>query len=285
MSIATTFADAAARDISGLIIPLAAAIALAVAFAIGVFRPRTILGPQRLSPGESPTVLIGTIGFALLAWALCLIALGACHQRILRTHHQPPESPFSDAETVVYGMVMDAAVLIAALAVTLTRPQGARRLGINLSRFPRGFLGGIFAIALVLPLMDCVGALTELMLKWLHKSPPPHDLLQILNAHPAPWLRAADVLSACVLAPLAEEMFFRGLVQTALRYLLNRPWVAVFLTAAFFAMVHQWWTWPEILFLGICLGYAYERTGNLWLSVTMHALFNLTSVWLFVHFG
>jgi membrane protease YdiL (CAAX protease family) len=80
-------------------------------------------------------------------------------------------------------------------------------------------------------------------------------------------------------------MFFRGLVQTFLRYLLYRPWLAVFLTAALFAMVHPWWTWPEIFFLGISLGYVYERTGNLWMSITMHSLFNLTSIWLFVHFG
>ncbi|MGD0465057.1 MAG: CPBP family intramembrane glutamic endopeptidase [Tepidisphaeraceae bacterium] len=285
MSIFLALADSTAPQIPGLILPMAAVMALAVAVAIGVFKPRTILGPQRLSPGESPRILIGTIGFALLAWALCQLVLGASHQRLLAMHHQPPTAPPSDAEKVIYVIVMDAAVLAAALVATLSRPEGARRSGINLARLPRGFLGGIFAIAIVLPLIDCLGGLTELMLKWLHKSPPPHDLLQILSDHPAPWLRAADVLSACVLAPLAEEMFFRGLVQTALRYLLNRPWLAVFLTAALFAMVHPWWTWPEIFFLGISLGYVYERTGNLWISVTTHALFNLTSIWLFVHFG
>jgi membrane protease YdiL (CAAX protease family) len=285
MSIFLALADSTAPQIPGLILPIAALLALAVTVSMGVFKPRTILGPRRLSPGESPRILIGMIGLTLAAWALCSVMLGALHQRVLETRHQPPNSPFSDAETVVYGVVIDAAVLAAALAATLSRPEGARRSGISLARFPLGFLGGIFAIAIVLPLIDCVGMLTELMLKWLHKSPPPHDLLQILSAHPAPWLRAADVLSACVLAPLAEEMFFRGLVQSLLRYLLNRPWPAVFLTAGFFAMVHRWWTWPEIFFLGICLGYVYERTGNLWASVTMHSFFNLTSIWLFVHFG
>ncbi len=284
MSMFILLADSTIHQFFSPILPMAAA-ALAVTVAIGVFKRRTILGPQRLSPGESPRVLIGAIGFALAAWALSNVALGACHQWLLKAHHQPQAAPLSDSETVLYGAAMDLAVLAAILTLTVTRPDGFRRMGIDWSRFPRGFLGGIFAIAVVLPLIFYVDALTQIALNWLHKSPPPHDLLQILRAHPTPWLSAADVLSACVIAPLAEEMFFRGLVQTALRYLLKHPWPAVFLTAALFALVHHWWTWPQIFFLGICLGYVYERTGNLWASITLHALFNVTSMWLFMHFG
>ena len=146
-----------------------------------------------------------------------MLALGACHQWLLKTHHQPQATPLSDAETVLFGAAMDLAVLVAILAMTLNRPDGFRRMGINLSRFPAGLLGGIFAIAIVLPLIFYVDALTQMVLNRLHISPPPHDLLQILKAHPAPWLSAADVLAACVIAPIAEEMFFRGLIQTALR--------------------------------------------------------------------
>jgi membrane protease YdiL (CAAX protease family) len=31
---------------------------------------------------------------------------------------------------------------------------------------------------------------------------------------------------------------------------------------------------PLIFVLSLCLGYAYERTGNLWVPITIHALFN-----------
>jgi membrane protease YdiL (CAAX protease family) len=285
MSTFIVLADSLPHAISDAILPITAVLALAVAVAAGVFKPRTILGPQRLSPGESPRVLIATIGFALATWAFSLLALGAWHQWVLKKHNWPETTPLSNAETVIFGVVMDAAVLAAILAATLNRPDGLRRSGLNLSRFPLGLIGGALAIVVVMPLVFSLGALTETGLQWLHKSPPPHDLLQILRANPPPWLRAADVLSACVVAPLAEEMFFRALAQTALRYLFNRPWAAVFLTAALFAMVHPWWTWPQIFLLGICLGYVYERTGNLWMTVVMHSLFNLTSMWLFVHLG
>ena len=35
---------------------------------------------------------------------------------------------------------------------------------------------------------------------------------------------------------------------------------------------------PPLFVLSMCIGYVYERTGKLWSSITLHALFNLTSV-------
>jgi membrane protease YdiL (CAAX protease family) len=179
---------------------------------------------------------------------------------------------------------MELAVFAAMLAATVSiRINGVKRVGISLRRIPAGIVAGAFGLALALPLIVCVDGLAQWALEYLGKSPPPHQLLEILKSNPPPWLRAADVLAAGAVAPLAEEMFFRGLLQTLFRYLFKRSWPAVVLAAAAFAMMHSWWTWPQIFFLGVCLGYAYERTGNLWMSITMHALFNLTSIWLFTH--
>jgi membrane protease YdiL (CAAX protease family) len=58
-------------------------------------------------------------------------------------------------------------------------------------------------------------------------------------------------------------------------------WASIFLTSLIFASVHPAWTIPPIFFLSICLGYAYERTGNLWTSMTIHAVFNMTSTVLY----
>ena len=51
-------------------------------------------------------------------------------------------------------------------------------------------------------------------------------------------------------------------------------WVAIIITSAMFAGVHTPWQMPAIFALSLCLGFAYERTNNLWVSVTMHATFN-----------
>jgi membrane protease YdiL (CAAX protease family) len=51
-------------------------------------------------------------------------------------------------------------------------------------------------------------------------------------------------------------------------------WGAIAITSLLFAMMHPAWTWPLIFLLALALGYAYERTGNLWVPVTMHLIFN-----------
>ena len=64
-------------------------------------------------------------------------------------------------------------------------------------------------------------------------------------------------------------------------------WGSVVLTSLCFAAVHvqpgpgPLWMMPPIFFVAVCLGYAYERTGNLWTTITMHALFNATNTLLF----
>jgi membrane protease YdiL (CAAX protease family) len=61
-------------------------------------------------------------------------------------------------------------------------------------------------------------------------------------------------------------------------------WIAVIITSAVFALVHPLWTAPLIFLLALCLGYAYERTGSLWVPITMHAMFNISSTFLFLNF-
>jgi membrane protease YdiL (CAAX protease family) len=59
---------------------------------------------------------------------------------------------------------------------------------------------------------------------------------------------------------------------------IRSTWEAIIVTSVLFAIVHPGWTWPLIFLLSVCLGYAYERTGNLWVPVVIHAAFNTTSM-------
>jgi membrane protease YdiL (CAAX protease family) len=255
------------------------------AWSLGVFRIEKIIGPERLGPNESPRVFPAALGFGLAAWAFCPLLFQIIHASLQQNHHQPPTTQLSEPETVVFSGIMEIIVLAGMLAGTaITRFGGIRRMGFSPDRIPTGLLAGIGAISIALPLILVVNQVTESTLDHFGKSHPAHQLLEVLKENPPPWLQIADVICAGVLAPITEEMFFRGLLQTAFRYLFKRSWPAIFLSAALFALVHPWWTWPQIFFLGICLGYAYERTANLWMSITMHASFNLLSIYLFTHF-
>ena len=60
-------------------------------------------------------------------------------------------------------------------------------------------------------------------------------------------------------------------------------WAAVVVTSALFALVHAAWSAPPIFILSVGLGYAYERTGNLWVPITMHLLFNAIQTLFFLN--
>jgi membrane protease YdiL (CAAX protease family) len=62
-----------------------------------------------------------------------------------------------------------------------------------------------------------------------------------------------------------------------------RIWLAVVVTSILFALIHPLWMAPLIFVLSLGLGYAYERTGNLWTNIFIHALFNTANTFLFLH--
>ena len=83
---------------------------------------------------------------------------------------------------------------------------------------------------------------------------------------------------AVVMAPLFEELFFRGFLFRGLARSWGWPLAAV-LSAAVFGAVHQQVTVFIPLFaLGFVLAWVYERTGSIWTPIALHAVFNGISV-------
>ena len=85
-------------------------------------------------------------------------------------------------------------------------------------------------------------------------------------------------LAAIVVAPVAEELFFRAFVYRALRNRM-RIWAACSINAAVFSLVHlQYLATPAVLVViavfavGACL--AYEYSGSIFAPISMHAAFN-----------
>ena len=76
------------------------------------------------------------------------------------------------------------------------------------------------------------------------------------------------------LAPLGEEMVFRGIAYTALRR--RGKWRALILTSLLFAVAHmQVIHFIPIFLIGLILAYLFERTGSLKPAIALHVLVNL----------
>ena len=156
--------------------------------------------------------------------------------------------------------------------------SGLRRgMGLSSRHWIFDSLRAVFAYLAVIPI--CVGLLylsIQLLPPNLRETHPAIKSIQQMNTA---W-RAVVVFSLVVMAPLGEEIFFRGLMQSMLRRFLPKPWIAIILTSIMFAFIH--WNTPQnipaLFALSIVLGYNYERTGRLWTPIFIHAIFNAISI-------
>jgi len=83
---------------------------------------------------------------------------------------------------------------------------------------------------------------------------------------------------AAIVAPLAEEAFFRGFVFGGLRGRVRLAWAAAF-SAGLFAISHlQISVVIPIFVLGLLLAWLYYQTSSLWSCIFAHALYNGTAL-------
>jgi membrane protease YdiL (CAAX protease family) len=86
------------------------------------------------------------------------------------------------------------------------------------------------------------------------------------------------LMSACIVAPLAEEFFFRGYAFYAFNKRLGLP-TALFLSAVGFAVIHtNIYALLPITVAGIGLALAYHWTGSLVPAIIAHAVNNFVAV-------
>lgn len=195
------------------------------------------------------------------------------------------------------------------------------RLGLSLAQVRPGLAGGVMMAVAFVPLVFGGAVVTDWVYRAVHYTHPrEHELLRVLGESDETWVRVVLAAGAVVAAPLLEELLFRGHMQTIARRALIRLagggrsrglpldmaagapvaspsidgapdaavgpawaiWGAIIFTSALFSAVHEPWTWPPIFLLSVCLGWAYERTGNLWVPVAIHAAFNAVSTILFL---
>lgn len=87
------------------------------------------------------------------------------------------------------------------------------------------------------------------------------------------------ILGLAVLAPLLEEVLFRGAIQGTLMRFFGRPWPAIIVAALIFGIFH--WNPVQVVYatlLGVIFGWIYYRTGSLLSVIVGHILNNTFAV-------
>ena len=104
--------------------------------------------------------------------------------------------------------------------------------------------------------------------------PPVEPIHQLLFQEQRPVVVGMTVMLAGVVGPLAEELFFRGVLYGALRQRNSRI-VSMLISGAVFALVHTNHVgFLPILALGSLLAFVYERTGSLLAPIAIHIVHN-----------
>lgn len=168
---------------------------------------------------------------------------------------------------------------VSMVAAALTfRAKTVRALGLSSRRWLWDLTRGIVGYLIIFPL--CAGLL-YLTARLLPNTMKPESwLLGMIKTSWPGWQSLLGIFSAIILAPLSEEIFFRGLLQSMLQFHTRKPWLAILLTAAAFAAVHipQWHWLPSLFAFGMALGYGYARSGRLLAPIVMHAIFNSVTI-------
>ncbi len=182
---------------------------------------------------------------------------------------------------------------LAFLAWRLAQTEhGWRRFGLTAASRARDLARGAVTLLFALPVvysLTILGAAVAILLGGTVE-PIGHTTLRQLAGDVEPATAALVLVSVVAVAPLVEELIFRGLLQTALVETLGwtSRWPALMIAAAVFATVHlsavPWYGLPALFAFGVVLGWSYERTGSLWPAILAHAGFNALNVALVIAF-
>jgi membrane protease YdiL (CAAX protease family) len=212
--------------------------------------------------------------------ALCLLMLGGpfVQEVMVRLAGPARGARESVQSSIAYSVAAIPVVAFVLLLAHFCYARGIKGLGLRLRTIPRGFARGALCLLAVLPLVMAVLAVIEYigrMTQGQGYQIPEHEKLKELSQWPAFTVRALVIFTAVVVAPVQEEMLFRGVFQTFIRSYINRPWPAIAIAALLFASVHVNQShWPALFVLALGMGYTYEKSGSLWQPIFVHALFN-----------
>lgn len=183
---------------------------------------------------------------------------------------------------VVYSVASAAIVALVLTVAKFTFARGLKGFGLRLGTAPKDLGLAFLTLLAVWPLILAAMSLTIIITRRLYGQGyqiPQHEALKLITEYPTAALQVILVIVAVGVAPVVEEMLFRGLFQTTIRSYSGRPWLAVVLTSLLFAGIHADAShWPSLFVLALGLGYAYERSGSLLRPIFMHAMFNAISI-------
>ena len=174
-------------------------------------------------------------------------------------------------------------IIIVLFCVSRAFTMGLKGFGLGIKRIYRDFISAVVILFCIWPLVLVMISVSTYAGKFFvgpDYEITQHKELKVLTDNSQLESRIMVVVLAVLIAPLIEEILFRGLLQSLIRSYLNKPWLAIGMSSAAFALIHvdNPGHWFALFVLAVGMGYAYEKSGSLWQSIFIHVLFNAAAV-------
>ena len=213
----------------------------------------------------------GGIGLSLALQAVSGIPLLLLFRGGGRTAGEVADRPgYLAASVLVAGVCGIVAFTLARSSMRWSMPDAGVRRGI-------GFWA---SLGIAFGMLIGFGVVSRAWESLVHPPKDTHVVIRALEAHPSFGIVALFALGAGVMAPISEELLFRGLLYRSLTRI-GEP-LALLISGVVFGALHVGAVPAKLLpllgFLGILLALLYSLTGSIIPSMCLHAFINATSV-------
>ena len=172
-------------------------------------------------------------------------------------------------------LILDAGVILIILAFAAGKRGSVwRTLGFSDRQLLPSVMVALRGYVAVFPWLFLLLFFTVEAARHFGWTPPVEPIQELIFEEQNPHVLALTVLLACVIGPIGEELFFRGVLYTAIRQRTSRM-VAMLVSATAFSLIHtNVLGFLPILALGCLMADLYERTGSLISPLVVHILHN-----------
>lgn len=159
--------------------------------------------------------------------------------------------------------------------------QSIHALGLSLVNVSGNIKQGVKLYLVTVPMIILAGFIINMVAGYYGVVPEMQEVVRWVLEEKSFFVLFGLIFFGIVIAPVIEEIIFRGFLQSAVKGLCGGRY-AIVISASLFAAVHvDVFAFLQILILGILLGYLYEKTQSLAASIVVHVLHNsLTLVFL-----
>ena len=204
------------------------------------------------------------LGFLFYAFFICIFAL--IINNLIYQFCTPKTLSYARWIATPLGELIEIFIVYIALGLSAICIGKAK---LNLGTIKREKIALLTLLCILVALTECLPEVSLITaLSQIIGEVPETDLIKNINV--------GTFFSVCILAPIVEELFFRGVVERILLKLKTSPWVGIIASAMLFTMIHEFPYQAIGAFIGgVIYGWVYYKTKSIYLTFSMHAVNNI----------